>query len=209
MNTYIEKVFSDGYWTSFWVLICAPIVLAFLYVLFSFGQNYNIMVVIKKANSKMGYSDYNTSILARIIRKFMTLFKDDKKQNTYSNMLMIALKKVNGWNLITTLYACFYYLLNFWSVAFAIFSVIVIGGDADQELELTCTVLTAVLLCTTLFLKFDHKWMVFKSILSKAKKETNVFIYRLGKCRNTYSLIKNFSNKIVSLEATLKESELL
>ena len=209
MDSFCENLDINGYWISFLIIIFMPLLFTLIYFIFSIGQNYNIVCVIKKASLKMGIEDYETAFLKRVKQKFFSFFKSNNTTNPHINMLMITLKKVNGWNLITTWYSCLYYALNFWSVAFAVFSVIVIGGKDNSTLNLVCTVLTAVLLCSTLFLKFDHKWMVFKSLLSKARKETNNFIYCLEGCGNPCRLIKSFSNKIVFLEETLKEKELL
>ena len=209
MNSCFENLLSDGYWISFWTIIFIPLLFVLIYMVFSMSQNYNIVIIIKNASLKMGIADHDTAFLARFKHKINSFFKSNDVINPHINMLMISLKKVNGWNLITTLYSCLYYALNFWSVAFAVFSIIVIGGDNNSGLNLVCTVLTAVLLCSTLFLRFDHKWMVFKEILCKARMETNNFIDCLKKCRKPHSLIKVYSNKIIFLEETLKEKELL
>ena len=212
MSNFIKSLCNSGYWTSFWIIIFIPIFFDLMYIIFSLGQNHKIATVLKKANLKMGIK-MNVSPWARLIRKTASIFKDYDDYNEFSDMLVVALKKVNGWNFITTLYACLYYALNFWSVSFSVFSVIVIGGGESSDLDLVCTVLTAVLLCSTLFLKLDQKWMTFKKVLSKARKETNQFIFCLNrccnKCCNPYKLIKAYSNKIISLEETLTEKDLL
>jgi len=209
MNSYLKILDLNGYWISFWIIIAIPVLFVSIYILFSMGQNYNIVLIIKKASLKMGVYDYKTAFFERVKQKIVSFFKSNDVTNPHINMLLICLKKVNGWNQITTWYSCLYYALNFWSIAFAVFSIIVIGGNDNSELNLVCTVFTAVLLCSTLFLKFDHKWMVFKTVLSKARKETNNFVYCLDKCRNPRRLIKVYSNRIISLEENLKERELL
>ena len=208
MNNYIQKLNESGYWISFWVIIFIPIFFSLMYIMFSLGQNHRITTILKKANLKMGIR-INISPWARLTRKIASIFKDYDDYNEFSDMIIVAVKKVNGWNFITTLYACLYYALNFWSVAFSVFSVIVIGGNDNSGLDLVCTVLTAVLLCSTLFLKLDQKWMTFKNVLSKARKETNWFIYCLNRCCNPYKLIRAYSNRIISIEETLTEKDLL
>lgn len=208
MNNYIQKLTESGYWISFWVIIFIPIFFSLMYIMFSLGQNHRITTILKKANLKMGIR-INISPWARLTRKIASIFKDYDDYNEFSDMIIVAVKKVNGWNFITTLYACLYYALNFWSVAFSVFSVIVIGGNDNSGLDLVCTVLTAVLLCSTLFLKLDQKWMTFKNVLSKARKETNWFIYCLNRCCNPYKLIRAYSNRIISIEETLTEKDLL
>lgn len=208
MNRFIQSLYNSGYWTSFWVMIFIPIFFSLMYIMFSLGQNHRIATILKKANLKMGIK-INISPWSHFIRKIASIFKDYDDYNEFSDMLVVALKKVNGWNFITTLYACLYYALNFWSVAFSVFSIIVIGGNDNSGLNLVCTVLTAVLLCSTLFLKLDQKWMTFKNVLSKARKETNKFIYCLNKCCNPYKLIRVYSNRIISIEETLTGKDLL
>ncbi len=209
MDGLFKNLNLNGYWISFWIIIFIPLLFVLIYIIFSIGQNYNIALIIKKASLKMGIENYDPAFVQRVKQKVFSFFKSNNAKNPHINMLMLSLKRVNGWNQITTWYSCLYYALNFWSVAFAVFSIIVIGGDNNSELNLVCTVFTAVLLCSTLFLKFDHKWMVFKAVLSKARTETNNFIYCMEKCRNPHNLIKVYSNKIISLEETLKEKELL
>ena len=180
------------WWVMFGVILLLPVVFVVLYAFFACRQNYNV-----------------GQIMAGV---------RDKAAPEQLNVLRVALKKVNGWNLLCTLYASLYYCFNLWSVTFAIFSVIVIsgvsdvsdvgGGEGDVLVKL-CSVIVSMLLCCTLFLKLDRKWMAFKRLLARARIRTNNFLSRLDECADPGTLIRRYANGIIRLESTLDEDDLL
>ena len=186
--TYCGDAINGGevvliWWVTFAAILLVPVVFVLLYAFFACRQNYDV---------------------GRI-----TASVRDKAASEQLVVLRNALQKVNGWNLLCTMYASLYYCFNLWSVAFAIFSVIVISGDRGGVLVELCSVIVSMLLCCTLFLKLDRKWMAFKRLLARARIRTNNLLSRLDGCADPGGLIKHYANSIIRLENALDEDDLL
>lgn len=174
-------------WAAFWLILLVPLALAALYMVFARGQDYDVGTVVRDARAVLGQTD----------------------AERYTMLLRTALCKVNGWNTICTLYACLYYCLNLWSLAFAVFNIIVVSIEQSAPLVTICSVIVSMLLCCTLFLRLDKKWMAFKKLLARARVLTNNFLRCLDKCADPAGLIKLYANRIIRLESSLDENDLL
>ncbi|MBQ4518911.1 MAG: hypothetical protein II997_10080 [Clostridia bacterium] len=177
----------------FFVLIFVPLFVMVLYTWHNKKQNYNIKAI----------SDE--------LKKIDVL----RTNETIIDIAISSINRVNGWNSLSAFYAGMYYCFNLWGFLFAVFSLICavdtfsVGNSSAQIWTAISATITSITMCVQLFLRMDRKWRTFARKHYKARIITNDFLCRIRRIRCPIALIRQYSNKIVELEMSLRDDELL
>jgi len=178
-------------WIMFLILLLAPLMLFGVYLWHNSNQNYNI---------KKTLADIRSSSKGNIHERFILIAKS-------------GLNRTNGWNLLSALYAGMYYCFNLWGFLFAVFSLIcaadIYKSKSAVLLTAICAGITSITMCCQLFLRSDRKWRAFARKHHKACMITNRFLHRVGKSKNPELTIVVYANKIMKLEDSIKDEDLL
>lgn len=177
----------------FLVLIIVPLFVTALYTMYNKKLNYNIKAITMELK-KINVLQLNETIV---------------------DVAISSINRVNGWNRLSAFYAGMYYCFNLWGFLFAVFSLICAvdvfsaGNSSAQMWTAISATITSITMCVQLFLRTDRKWRTFARKHYKARKITNNFLCRIRKTRCPISLIKQYADKIVEVEMSLRDDELL
>lgn len=124
-----------------------------------------------------------------------------------SILVQLSIKKVNGWNRITTYYTIFHYLLNTLSIVVSCIS-IYCSFLNKNNLSILFSIIAILSLTLNLFLRCERKWSTFRKVLAKGRIETIKFLSEIQNTKDIQKLTKEYACKIVEIESHLKDSEL-
>ena len=177
----------------FLVLIFVPLLVMTLYTWYNKKQNYNIKTITKDLK-KINILQMNEAII---------------------EVAISSINRVNGWNRLSAFYAGMYYCFNLWGFLFAVFSLICavdtffMSDSSSQMWTAISAAVTSITMCVQLFLRTDRKWRTFARKHYKARIITNNFLYGIRSTKCPIVLIKRYANKIVELEMSTRDDELL
>lgn len=123
-------------------------------------------------------------------------------------LVVMSLKKINGWNKMAVIYTILQYVLNLWSISFSIISIYCIIIKVDASYSILFTFISVLSLVTNLFLRCDKKWSTYRYVLAKGRIVTNTFISKCVHSNNIAKLVKNYSNRIIRYEQSIKDAEI-
>lgn len=176
----------------FIILLAIPLMSLGAYILWNNStQRYEIKQIL---------CDIEKSAGAEINKRFVLILKS-------------SIERVNGWNLISALYAGMYYCFNLWGFVFSIFGIICAADISTNETAaiwtMICVSITSITMSCQLFFKSERKWRTFARKYRKACIVTNKFLHCVGKCKDPELRIIIYANRIMSIEESIKDEDLL
>lgn len=118
-----------------------------------------------------------------------------------------VIRKVNGWNYITSIYSILYYSLNALSIIYTCFGIWF--SLQSSNVATYASILSLISLCLNLFFNFGNKWATFRDILAQSRIITDDFLKNTINCDNLDNLINKYALEIINLEKNIKNSDLI
>ena len=118
-----------------------------------------------------------------------------------------VIRKVNGWNYITSIYSIFYYSLNVLSITYTCIGIYY--SFQPGNVSFVASVLSLISLCLNLFFHCANKWGTFREVLAQSRIITDDFLNNTINCDNLDNLINEYTAKIVTMEKNIKNSDLI
>lgn len=122
-------------------------------------------------------------------------------------LVELSVKKVNGWNKLTTSYTVLHYALNTLSIVFSCIS-IYCSFLSKNELSMFFSIIAILSLTLNLFLRCERKWSTFRNVLAEGRIETIKFISKIQNAQDIQKLTKEYASKIIEIEKSLDDSDL-
>lgn len=118
-----------------------------------------------------------------------------------------SIRKVNGWNSITTCYTMLHYVFNAISISFSCISIYCSFYEKEQNSNIA-SFISLIAISLNLFLRCDRKWTIFHDILANARILTFNYIADIKTTSDLNTLTKNYNKEIIELEKSLKVSDI-
>lgn len=175
----------------FIILLAVPLMFFCIYLWNNTTQRYKV--------NKILY-DIEQSTGATIHKRFVMILKT-------------SIKRINGWNLLAALYAGMYYCFNLWGFVFSIFGIICAADISTYKTAamwaMICVSITSITMSCQLFFKSERKWRTFARKHHQACIVTNRFLHCVGHCNDPELKIVMYANRIMNIEESLKDEDLL
>lgn len=118
-----------------------------------------------------------------------------------------SIRKVNGWNSITSAYTVLHYALNTISISFSCIS-IYCSSFEDKKNSSIASIISLIAISLNLFLRCDRKWKIFHDTLAEARKLTFDYITDIKIKPDLNSTTKKYNEDIIKLEKDLNVSDI-
>lgn len=123
------------------------------------------------------------------------------------NSLENVIRKVNGWNCITSIYSILYYSLNVLSIIYSCIGIYFSANESDASI--IASILSLISLCLNLFFHCGNKWRIFRDVLAKSRIITDDFLKDIIKCDSLEDVINKYTKTIIIIEKNIKDSDLI
>lgn len=118
-----------------------------------------------------------------------------------------VIRKVNGWNYMTSIYSILYYSLNVLSITYTCIGIYYSFQPGD--VSFVASVSSLISLCLNLFFHCGNKWGNFRKVLAKSRFITEDFLKNIINCNDIVKLINEYAIEIINLEKNIKNSDLI
>lgn len=118
-----------------------------------------------------------------------------------------VIRKVNGWNYMTSIYSILYYSLNALSIIYTCIGIYF--SSKPSNVSIIASILSLISLCLNLFFHCANKWGTFREVLAKSRIFTDDFLKNTVNCDNLDDLINEYTTKIITMEKDIDNSDLI